>query len=46
MPTEGDEDAAAAKIVEAREVALRQEAFAMLHRIASVADELGLSSTP
>ena len=39
---EGDDPAATAKLVESRDVALRQEAFAMLPRIEQVADELGL----
>jgi len=42
LVNEGDDAAARAKIVEARDVALRQEAFAMLPRITQVADELGL----
>ncbi|WP_421121042.1 BTAD domain-containing putative transcriptional regulator [Aquihabitans daechungensis] len=45
LVNEGDEDAAVAKVVEARAVALRQEAFAMLPRITQVADELGLPRT-
>ena len=42
LVNEGDEAGAQAKIAEAREVALRQEAFAMLSRVDQVADELGL----
>jgi hypothetical protein len=45
LVNEGDEDAAQAKVIEARGVALRQEAFAMLPRITQVADELGLALT-
>lgn len=42
LVAEGDEPGAQAKVVEAQEVALRQEAFAMLPRSDQVADDLGL----
>jgi DNA-binding SARP family transcriptional activator len=46
LANEGDDAAAAAKVHEARQVALRQESFAMLPRIDQVASELGLHVDP